>query len=411
MTYQLLVAVLLMLMVPSSVKAEGCMLSAAPSGLPSGSQRIRATGIAALDKWLVAEAWRLAGEFEVLPDFFLIDDSQSPNAWATPEITESRGPDGTVMYGVNFMRMEFQRGGIQGFGVLAIMAHEFAHIAQFKNDLTPQGKGAELMADYLAGWYLARRSSEIATNLYISAKTFYGIGDYGFNSPGHHGTPGERLAAFRAGVETRHSSREEALKSGYMMFGGSTRSATTSSAQVNMGGQSRLTSNWDGIYEPMGGDRKIIELNIFVEDDRNTIHVVVINSWKTSRGQPIHSQYNGSLKYQENQTSTANQNKRGIYKGRLACGVSILNPRQGDKPWRWRGEYVPFQRSPYCQDEDERERVMTLRVPGRIEKELIEEDYGPGNYLDIFWDGTAAFTYRHVPNTSSRPIPMLEFRD
>jgi hypothetical protein len=86
-------------------------------------------------------------------------------------------------------------------GIPTILAHEFAHILQFKNQFPklPTAKWQELHADFMAGWFTGHRSRyrpHVAMNSLIA---IFNVGDFAFNHPGHHGTPQERVAAFDAG--------------------------------------------------------------------------------------------------------------------------------------------------------------------------------------------------------------------
>ncbi len=105
----------------------------------------------------------------------------------------------------------------------AVMAHEYAHIAQFKYgvEFHPlSSKPTELMADFVAGWY-------VPSYLEISDATrpmefIASLGDYDFNSPQHHGTPRERLNAYIKGarfyLKNRHSSFGDVLQKGYDLY-------------------------------------------------------------------------------------------------------------------------------------------------------------------------------------------------
>lgn len=94
-----------------------------------------------------------------------------------------------------------------GIAVVAIAAHEFGHIAQFRTgvdqhllDGQSTVKRVELHADFLSGYFLGRRKIEYpAMRLWSAGYTLYTIGDYAFNDRDHHGTPDERTKAAEAG--------------------------------------------------------------------------------------------------------------------------------------------------------------------------------------------------------------------
>ncbi|MEU0837633.1 hypothetical protein [Streptomyces sp. NPDC005969] len=87
----------------------------------------------------------------------------------------------------------------------AILAHEFGHHVQYEDNLfdntTLTGPEAtrrtELMADAFGTYFLTHSRGEAlnAKRVLGSEKSFYEVGDCHFSSPGHHGTPNQRLAA------------------------------------------------------------------------------------------------------------------------------------------------------------------------------------------------------------------------
>ncbi|MEE1807620.1 hypothetical protein [Streptomyces sp. BE133] len=87
----------------------------------------------------------------------------------------------------------------------SILAHEFGHHVQFEDNLisntTLTGPEAtrrtELMADAFGTYFLTHSRGEALNTKRVldSEKSFYQVGDCGFDSYGHHGTPNQRLAA------------------------------------------------------------------------------------------------------------------------------------------------------------------------------------------------------------------------
>jgi hypothetical protein len=102
----------------------------------------------------------------------------------------------------------------QGVSVLAVIAHEFGHIAQYKSGVDREllenqstVKRLELHADYLSGYYLAiSKSRNPNISLRVAGRTIYEIGDFSFTDPGHHGTPDERIASAEKGYAFGNSS-------------------------------------------------------------------------------------------------------------------------------------------------------------------------------------------------------------
>ena len=93
--------------------------------------------------------------------------------------------------------------------VMATIAHEFGHIAQYRSGVIDKLENAhstvkyvELHADLLLGYYLGVRKREEPTlSMWASGHSLFEIGDYDFNHPQHHGTPRERISAAEAGFE------------------------------------------------------------------------------------------------------------------------------------------------------------------------------------------------------------------
>lgn len=203
---------------PTQLQSIGCFLQAngaSAANLPSliAARRIFfPSGNVQLDNFNQQEGLLLVGTFQISPRMFYLVDNP-PNAYATDEIANPFGPDGTILFGQNMMMSQLQRDP-SGATVVAIMAHEFSHLAQFRRGFRETGKRPELHADFMAGWYLNVRGRYSWTNLMPALRVFYEIGDYAFNSPQHHGTPQERLAAAAAGFNSGAQSAAHAYSLG-----------------------------------------------------------------------------------------------------------------------------------------------------------------------------------------------------
>ncbi len=77
-------------------------------------------------------------------------------------------------------------------------AHECGHIYQF-NSAFRERLGSvlliELHADFLAGIYMGKRKEFTADRVKQFSDALHSAGDYAYNDPGYHGTPGQRSAA------------------------------------------------------------------------------------------------------------------------------------------------------------------------------------------------------------------------
>jgi hypothetical protein len=153
----------------------------------------------------------LGQQFDVNFSARYFNDQSQANAFATS--TDSEGSrDGTIRVGVylvanevnRFLRERYSPSNQYTYSVTAVLAHEIGHLLQFKRQNTSPGRNTELQADFLAGWYfstLASRDPNYGPNaVQDGMRTFYEMGDYEFTSVFHHGTPSQRLAAFKAGM-------------------------------------------------------------------------------------------------------------------------------------------------------------------------------------------------------------------
>ena len=199
----------------------GCSLTASAAAEMQGQLQLSRTvwnpaQDAAFNK-IMANIDRLFG---VNPAFFIFNDQSSPNAFATPQIFDPHYRDGSVMFGYQLFSSQVQQTGPVNFTVAAIMAHEFAHILQFKlgEDLPTQAK--ELEADYMAGWYIGNSGDAWQGQISSQAlRAFYSLGDFAFNSPTHHGTPDERTRAVEAGIRDARSPLRKAFADAHQFVG------------------------------------------------------------------------------------------------------------------------------------------------------------------------------------------------
>ncbi len=104
----------------------------------------------------------------------------------------------------------------------SILAHEWAHQIQFLNYKTfvypvpafigtPEStRMTELEADFLTGYYLTHKRGATYNWKRVEGvlQSFFEIGDCGFASGGHHGTPFQRMAAAHAGYDLAASAQK-----------------------------------------------------------------------------------------------------------------------------------------------------------------------------------------------------------
>lgn len=180
------------------VKAQGCYFG--DSTLPTNNLRSN-SGNPQFDAINQREYELLVKIFNVRPNFFYLMDQGAPNAYATPEISNTNYPDGTVMLGFSLVQDEcLNSPSGTCSSIPIILAHEFGHILDFKYPTGLSGKHKELFADYIAGSYLYHRANTFGwLNIQEVANSFFSKGGYDFNNPNFHGTPQERYSCLDAG--------------------------------------------------------------------------------------------------------------------------------------------------------------------------------------------------------------------
>ena len=190
---------------PPQIKSQACAVSGA---FMSGGdhQLTKQSGSLALDQNIDIELSELWRAFHVSPSFFLYDDADGANAYATRDVI-TPGSMGTVAFGVSMIRSEYAKSGIRpNYTIAIILAHEFAHIVQFQSNIQLNGYQRELQADYMAGWYAGNRERNTGTSPAVFkdvAKAFFDLGDYDFTSDSHHGTPAQRVNMVTSGYRDR----------------------------------------------------------------------------------------------------------------------------------------------------------------------------------------------------------------
>jgi hypothetical protein len=181
--------------------------NAAAKDAGAGEKMRRTTNNPELDRALDRALKRLADTFGIFPGFGFYDDFDGPNARALRKDLVPK-TKGTVLFGDKLFDNLMDLDG-SGGAVMWTAAHEFAHIWLFYSgemDKVRAGqknvKRMELHADFLAGFYLGLRKKESPqVSLWTAGKDIWSSGDTQYNSPDHHGTPQERIAAAEAGFK------------------------------------------------------------------------------------------------------------------------------------------------------------------------------------------------------------------
>jgi hypothetical protein len=178
-----------------------------PRAITNPQTPILGSGDRQFDFALAQTLYRMTETFGVVPGFAFYDDYDGPNAFATTA-RKMRNPDGTVLFGMRYLKDALAQNEHPDIWVTSICAHEFGHIVQYKRGVeVDKGqrtvKRSELHADFLSGYYagvlkLQRPSYPAA----IFAAQEYSVGSYDSTHKDFLGTPDERARAVVRGFET-----------------------------------------------------------------------------------------------------------------------------------------------------------------------------------------------------------------
>jgi len=165
------------------------------------------------DQALAVSLLKISNVFSVLPGF-AFSERVKLNAFASRNTALGR-TDGSVVFGNSLYREIIGRREYPEVGIVAICAHEFGHIVQYRYGIdrilivNNSVKRLELHADFLAGYFAGRRKLEMSDfPAAVFALTQYSFGDSNYGDPDHHGTSNERGAAVVAGFDSAYRARE-----------------------------------------------------------------------------------------------------------------------------------------------------------------------------------------------------------
>jgi hypothetical protein len=179
----------------------------------AGGRAVFGSGDPTFDRALAVTLVKISESFSVLPGF-AFSERVKLNAFASANRSLGRD-DGSVVFGKSLYRTIFGRHEHPEIGIVAVCAHEFGHIAQYKHGLKPRlvvnnrVKRMELHADFLAGYFAGRRRLESPDfPAAVFATTQYSFGDDSYGDPNHHGTSAERGQAVVAGFDCAYRAGE-----------------------------------------------------------------------------------------------------------------------------------------------------------------------------------------------------------
>lgn len=151
---------------------------------------------------------KLESFFGVKADVYFFQEENGPKIM---NLCSSLSPDsynGTIRIGLGLLKNELWVESNGVYMTTALLAHEYAHLFQCRINGALRSWKRELQADFLAGYFLGRKSYNYEEQLDIqSFATVLFEGDW-FN-PFHHGTAEERAQALIDGYHNADLSLEE----------------------------------------------------------------------------------------------------------------------------------------------------------------------------------------------------------
>lgn len=167
--------------VNSVLPSDFCTFSSFSQGMP-GVQFESTLGTVADDQVFSQEINIQKQFYFGIPSQYLLINEGSPdnaNAYASP--------NGFILFGVHLYRRTIAQYG--GLAVAGVLAHEGGHRVQQVSGWVSQNPIQELEADAFSGFYQALVKRWAWSQIQGYFANVYAAGDFGFNSPQHHGTP------------------------------------------------------------------------------------------------------------------------------------------------------------------------------------------------------------------------------
>lgn len=190
----------LIILINSSLLTAQCSLSISPK---TYSETLLSTGIPRVDDIIEIQHRKMENLFNVRVD---LNISSGANGLALKSCKKANC-HGTIEIGVNLLKHQLKKTSGE-WRIIAVMAHEFAHILQYKHNMRfISNVQQEIHADILAGWYIGKfltaqdDSDKIIDDLRLY---FAEMGDEAYFSPNHHGNAYTRLMAIHKGIRASH---------------------------------------------------------------------------------------------------------------------------------------------------------------------------------------------------------------
>lgn len=163
----------------------------------------------------------ISGFFFLAPEYRVYTDGTTSGAKTYCSCQQQGCNTSTIFVGKRLIT-EYANNNAYQDGLWGLVAHEVAHAYQCNLGITPNltGVQCELHADFLAGYYLGRKTHFTLTNIKQFADELYRRGDFKFNDPQHHGTPEERVRMMLIGASVNILTLDDASRYGYRLVTG-----------------------------------------------------------------------------------------------------------------------------------------------------------------------------------------------
>lgn len=176
----------------------------------------RSAGELQLDAQFNRTKGHLQDFFGIKVDLYFYEEETGAQALTFCSSLYSEIYDGTIRFGLGLLRNELRIRTNGEHAAAAILAHEFAHIFQCRVGGSLRHFKRELQADFLAGYFLGRKSYSYRYEVDIVPFANELFADDTWYEPFHYGTPRERAEAMIFGFHNAHLGLEAAyIKSLY----------------------------------------------------------------------------------------------------------------------------------------------------------------------------------------------------
>ena len=187
-----------------------------PVALHSVELGSRSAGELKLDARFNQVKGQLQDFFGIKVDLYFYEEASGAQALTFCSSLHPEIYDGTIRFGLALLRNELRIKKNGEHAVLAVLAHEFAHIFQCRVGGSLRHHKRELQADFLAGYFLGRKNYSYKYDIDIIPFAVDLFSNDNWYESFHYGTPKERTAAMIDGYHHAHLNLEDAyIKSLY----------------------------------------------------------------------------------------------------------------------------------------------------------------------------------------------------